>query len=239
MTTKPIVVGTDGSAQALRTVEWAAREAVLRSAPLRIVSAAEMLPRMNVPAKGQGIGTVAGHLSGDRDLALADCRPRSRRSRPWSADRHRSAGRAARPGGHPQRLGRAAARRRIARQRRVPRHGTRVREPLRRRACLMPGRGGPGRRHSHGPSDCRRHTEHAGLRRRARVRLRGGPPAEGGPAGRPRVAVQGFARCRAGSAGWTTCWTTGSASIPTSTRVAMSYSVTRDGYWPTCRRRPT
>ena len=71
MTTKPIVVGTDGSAQALRTVEWAAREAVLRSAPLRIVSAAEMLPRMNVPAKGQGIGTVAGHLSGDLDLALA------------------------------------------------------------------------------------------------------------------------------------------------------------------------
>ena len=53
MRTKPIVVGTDGSAQALRTVEWAAREAVLRSAPLRIVSAAEMLPRMNVPANGQ------------------------------------------------------------------------------------------------------------------------------------------------------------------------------------------
>lgn len=71
MTTKPIVVGTDGSAQALRTVEWAAREAVLRSAPLRIVSAAEMLPRMNVPAKGQGIGTVAAHLRGDRDVALA------------------------------------------------------------------------------------------------------------------------------------------------------------------------
>ena len=71
MTTKPIVVGTDGSAQAVRTAEWAAREAVIRSAPLRIVSAAEMLPRMNVPPKGQGIGTVATHLSGDRDLALA------------------------------------------------------------------------------------------------------------------------------------------------------------------------
>jgi nucleotide-binding universal stress UspA family protein len=71
MTTKPIVVGTDGSAQAVRTVEWAAREAVIRSAPLRIVSAAEMLPRMNVSPKGQGIGTVATHLSGDRDLALA------------------------------------------------------------------------------------------------------------------------------------------------------------------------
>ena len=71
MTTKPIVVGTDGSAQAVRAVEWAAREAVLRSAPLRIVSAAEMLPRMNVPPKDQGIGTVATYLSGDRDRALA------------------------------------------------------------------------------------------------------------------------------------------------------------------------
>jgi nucleotide-binding universal stress UspA family protein len=71
MTTKPIVVGTDGSAQAVRAVEWAVREAVLRSAPLRIVSAAEMLPRMKVPPKGQGIGTVATHLSDNRDQALA------------------------------------------------------------------------------------------------------------------------------------------------------------------------
>jgi nucleotide-binding universal stress UspA family protein len=71
MTTKPIVVGTDGSAQAARTVEWAAREAVLRNAPLRIVSAAEMLPRMTASPSAAGIGTVASHLSGERDLALA------------------------------------------------------------------------------------------------------------------------------------------------------------------------
>jgi nucleotide-binding universal stress UspA family protein len=44
MTTKPIVVGTDCSAQAVRAVEWAAAEAVPRDAPLRIVSAAGMLP---------------------------------------------------------------------------------------------------------------------------------------------------------------------------------------------------
>ena len=30
----------------MRAVEWAAREAVLRGAPLRIVSAAGLLPRM-------------------------------------------------------------------------------------------------------------------------------------------------------------------------------------------------
>jgi nucleotide-binding universal stress UspA family protein len=71
MTTKPIVVGTDGSAQAARAVEWAAREAVLRGAPLRIVSAAEMPPRMSAPAPDTGVETVATHLIGDRDRALA------------------------------------------------------------------------------------------------------------------------------------------------------------------------
>ncbi len=70
MTTKPIVVGTDGSAQAQRAVAWAAREAVLRGAPLRIVSAAEMPPRMSAPS-GSGFETVATHLIGDRDKALA------------------------------------------------------------------------------------------------------------------------------------------------------------------------
>jgi nucleotide-binding universal stress UspA family protein len=69
MTTKPIVVGTDGSAQARRAVEWAAREAVLRGAPLRIVSAAEMPPRMSAPPPDTGVATVATHLIGD--LALA------------------------------------------------------------------------------------------------------------------------------------------------------------------------
>ena len=71
MTIKPIVVGTDGSPQAVRAVEWAAREAVLRGAPLRIVSAAEMPPKMSAPAQTTGFETVASHLIGDRDRALA------------------------------------------------------------------------------------------------------------------------------------------------------------------------
>jgi nucleotide-binding universal stress UspA family protein len=71
MTTKTIVVGTDGSAQAERAVAWAAREAALRGAPLRIVSAAEMPPRMSAPPSGTGLETVATHLIGDRDRALA------------------------------------------------------------------------------------------------------------------------------------------------------------------------
>ena len=71
MTTKPVVVGTDGSEHAARTVEWAAREAVLRGAPLRIVSVAEMLPRMDASPMAAGIGTVGTHLIRERDLALA------------------------------------------------------------------------------------------------------------------------------------------------------------------------
>ncbi len=71
MTTKPIVAATDGSAESLRAVEWAAREAALRGAPLRIVSAAEMPPRMTMPPQSVNIETVAARLSQNRDRALA------------------------------------------------------------------------------------------------------------------------------------------------------------------------
>ena len=46
MAAKPIVAGTDGSEESLRAVGSAAREAALRGAPLRIVSAEEAPPGM-------------------------------------------------------------------------------------------------------------------------------------------------------------------------------------------------
>ena len=46
MNVKPIVVGTDGSEESLRAAEWAAGEAILHAAPLRIVSAAALPPLM-------------------------------------------------------------------------------------------------------------------------------------------------------------------------------------------------
>ena len=46
MASTPIVAGVDGSEQALRAVEWAAREAVRRKAPLRIISVSAMPSRM-------------------------------------------------------------------------------------------------------------------------------------------------------------------------------------------------
>jgi nucleotide-binding universal stress UspA family protein len=42
MIVKPVVAATDGSEESLRAVEWAAREAVVRGAPLRIVSAVQV-----------------------------------------------------------------------------------------------------------------------------------------------------------------------------------------------------
>jgi nucleotide-binding universal stress UspA family protein len=47
MTTKPVIVGVDGSEQSLRAVEWAALEAKRHSWPLRIVSAPALVPRLH------------------------------------------------------------------------------------------------------------------------------------------------------------------------------------------------
>jgi nucleotide-binding universal stress UspA family protein len=71
MAGKPIVVGTDGSKESRRAVEWAAREAVLRDAPLRIVSAAALLPRMAGSHGTSAYETVTDVLREERDHALA------------------------------------------------------------------------------------------------------------------------------------------------------------------------
>ena len=47
MTTKPVIVGVDGSEESLLAVEWAALEARRHSSPLRIVSAPDVMPRMH------------------------------------------------------------------------------------------------------------------------------------------------------------------------------------------------
>ena len=71
MTAKPIVAATDGSEHSLRAVEWAAREAALRGAPLRIVSAAALLPRMIERQGVTDLDAVADVLRKNRDQALA------------------------------------------------------------------------------------------------------------------------------------------------------------------------
>ena len=81
MAAKPIVAGTDGSEESLRAVDWAAREAVLRGAPLRIVSAASLLPRM-VSRGPTEYDTVTDVLVKDRDRALAAAAERGAKTAP-------------------------------------------------------------------------------------------------------------------------------------------------------------
>ena len=82
MAAKPIVAGTDGSEESLRAVDWAAREAVLRGAPLRIVSAAALLPRMVSRAGPTDYDTVTDVLVKDRDRALAAAAERAAKTAP-------------------------------------------------------------------------------------------------------------------------------------------------------------
>jgi nucleotide-binding universal stress UspA family protein len=82
MAAKPIVVGTDGSAEALQAVGWAAREAVLRGVALRIVSAAAAPPRMTTRSAPGHYQTVTDALLGQRDQALAAAAERAAQADP-------------------------------------------------------------------------------------------------------------------------------------------------------------
>ncbi len=82
MASKPIVIGTDGSEESLRAVDWAAREAVLRGAPLRIVAAAATPPRMISRAGPGQYETVTDVLLTERDRALAAAAERAAKVAP-------------------------------------------------------------------------------------------------------------------------------------------------------------
>ena len=82
MAAKPIVASTDGSEESLRAVEWAAREALLHKAPLRIVSVAELLPRMVARSGVPHAETVADVARENRDDALATAAERAAKTAP-------------------------------------------------------------------------------------------------------------------------------------------------------------
>src|SRR5262249_418871 len=82
MTAKPIVAGTDGSEESLRAVDWAAREAVLRGLPLRILSPPHPPPPMIPQRHGSGPGSVADTLRKDRERALNTAAERARGAAP-------------------------------------------------------------------------------------------------------------------------------------------------------------
>ena len=68
MTTKPVVVGVDGSEESLRAVEWAALEAKRHSSPLRIVSVPSLVPRIH--AYNASPAAIANALRGIAARAL-------------------------------------------------------------------------------------------------------------------------------------------------------------------------
>src|SRR5579864_6881485 len=70
MATMPVVAGVDGSAESLLAAEWAAQEAQRRGAPLRLVSAVTLPPRMH--AYGADPQTVADKLRSESTKALSD-----------------------------------------------------------------------------------------------------------------------------------------------------------------------
>src|SRR5215470_158865 len=69
MAAKPVIVGTDGSEESLRAVEWAALEARRHASPLRIVSAPAVMPRMH--AYHAAPAEIATALRGISARALA------------------------------------------------------------------------------------------------------------------------------------------------------------------------
>lgn len=69
MTVMPVVAATDGSGESLRAVEWAAREAALHGAPLRIVSAASLPKMVMLPLRPER-DAVLGFVREHRDQAL-------------------------------------------------------------------------------------------------------------------------------------------------------------------------
>jgi nucleotide-binding universal stress UspA family protein len=82
MSAKPIVAASDGSEESLRAVDWAAREAVLRGAPLRIVSAPGLLPRMVGSQGHSDYETVSDVIRDESDYALTAAAARAAKVAP-------------------------------------------------------------------------------------------------------------------------------------------------------------
>jgi len=82
MTAKPVVTAIDGSAESLCAAEWAAGEALLRSVPLRIVSAAAVLPWMTGLQVGPDRDHIADLIRAEREKALDAAASRAARAAP-------------------------------------------------------------------------------------------------------------------------------------------------------------
>jgi nucleotide-binding universal stress UspA family protein len=64
-----IVVGVDGSAESMRAVEWAAREAIAHNLPVHVVSVPEVWPYHEPPGKMPDIGVAGVTVRAEREAA--------------------------------------------------------------------------------------------------------------------------------------------------------------------------
>ena len=143
MSAQPIVAATDGSEESLRAAEWAAREAALRGAPLRIVSAAALLPRMIGGHAMSGYDTVADTIREHRDQALAAAAERAAKAAPGLLiDTDHLDGPPA-EAVTDERVRGADARGGLPRGGGVRGDGPRVGQPVRGHPRVLPGGGGP------------------------------------------------------------------------------------------------
>src|ERR1700745_2965735 len=83
MAPNPVIVGVDGSEESLLAVEWATAEARRHSAPLQIVSASDVMPRVH--GYHASPGEIAGTLRGIAARALSAGIPRSEEVAPGLA----------------------------------------------------------------------------------------------------------------------------------------------------------
>ena len=114
MNVKPIAAATDGSEESLRAVEWAASEAILHAALLRIVSAAPPPPVMTALQIRPDRDHVADFIRSEQDLALPHRSIPGRPGGARSGDRDPPGGWTARPGSRRERIRRVDAGGRLA-----------------------------------------------------------------------------------------------------------------------------
>ena len=254
MSAKPMVAATDGSEESLRAVDWAAREAVLRGAPLRIVSAAAELSGMMGRHDGPHVETVTDVLAENRDQALATAAARAAKVSPdLLVDTDRL------PGAPAEAVAESGsgALMLVVGSRGVGAFRALILGSVSRYAAthapcpVVVVRDEA----TAAPAGSRRHQGPGQQRRRAVLRVRGGHLAPGQPARRARlehsadVSTRGPGRPSRPPAGTRSpgsspassrrCSTTGGPSTPTSRSARTSSTVTRAGRWPACPRAPT
>ena len=187
MTTKPVVVGVDGSAESLRAVEWAALEAKRHSSPLRIVSAPALVPRMH--GYNASPAAIANALRGIAARALDAAITRSEEVSPGPVHHDRPAVRTAGARGGGKRRRGVHARGGGARGGRLRGDDARLGQQVRRQPRPVPGRRGPGGEHGRTPRDRGGHPRSAGNRPDAGVRVRGSGAARRGTGRRPHLVL--------------------------------------------------